>query len=74
MSKYGRFQKRLAEIRNRYNTRVFSFPMGIFLLAMEIIIRASKWVVGGERWQTGIQISPVRAYMDDLTLVTTTVP
>ena len=41
---------------------------------MEIIIRASKWVVGGERRQDGMRLTPIRAYMDDMTLVTATVP
>ena len=45
-----------------------------FTMAMEIIIRASKWVVGGERCQDGTHLTPIRAYMDDITLVTTTVP
>ena len=43
-------------------------------MAMEIIIRASKWVVGGERRQDGMHLTPIRTYMDDMTLVTTTVP
>ena len=45
-----------------------------FTMAMEIIIRASKWVVGGERRQDVMRLTPIRAYMDDMTLVTTTVP
>jgi len=45
-----------------------------FTMAMEIIIRASKWVVGGERCQDGMHLTPIRAYKDDMTLVTTTVP
>ena len=36
-----------------------------FTMAMEIIIRASKWVVGGERRQDGMRFTPIRAYMDD---------
>jgi len=44
-----------------------------FTVAMEIIIRASKWVVSGERRQDGMHLTPVRAYMDDMTLVTATV-
>lgn len=36
--------------------------------------RASKWVVGGERQQNGMHLPSVRAYMDDMTLVTATVP
>jgi len=46
----------------------------VFTMAMEIIIRASKWVVGGERHQDGMRLTPIRAYMDDMTLVTTTLP
>ncbi len=45
-----------------------------FTMAMEIIIRASKWVVGGERLQCNQRLPPIRAYMDDLTTLTTTVP
>lgn len=45
-----------------------------FTMAMEIIIRASKWVVGGERLQCNQRLPPIRAYMDVLTPLTTTVP
>ncbi len=45
-----------------------------FTMAMEIIIRASKWVVGGERLQCNQRLPPIRAYMEDLTTLTTTVP
>ena len=48
------------------------YPLA-FTMAMEIIIRASKWVVGGERHQDGICLTLTRAYMDDMMLVTTTV-
>jgi len=41
---------------------------------MEIIVRASKWVVGGERRQDGMRLTPIRGYMDDMTFMTTTVP
>ena len=44
-----------------------------FTMVMEIIIRASKWVVGGERRQDGMRLTPINAYMDDMMLVTTTV-
>uniref|UniRef100_A0A3B1JD36 Reverse transcriptase domain-containing protein n=1 Tax=Astyanax mexicanus TaxID=7994 RepID=A0A3B1JD36_ASTMX len=44
-----------------------------FTMAMEVIIRASKWVVGGERLQSGHRLPPIRAYMDDLTTLTSTV-
>uniref|UniRef100_A0A3B1K6T8 Reverse transcriptase domain-containing protein n=1 Tax=Astyanax mexicanus TaxID=7994 RepID=A0A3B1K6T8_ASTMX len=45
-----------------------------FTMAMEVIIRASKWVVGGERLHDGTRLPPVRAFMDDMTTLTTTVP
>jgi len=44
-----------------------------FTMAMEIIITASKLVVGGEKCQDGMHLTPIRAYMDDMTLVTATV-
>ncbi|KAM4567620.1 uncharacterized protein V3H82_011871 [Fundulus diaphanus] len=43
-----------------------------FTLAMEVIIRASRWVVGGQRIRPGLRLPPVRAYMDDLTTLTVT--
>ncbi|TWW73418.1 hypothetical protein D4764_15G0008120 [Takifugu flavidus] len=43
-----------------------------FTMAMEVIIRASRWVVGGERTTDGIRLPPIRAYMDDMTTLTTT--
>lgn len=45
-----------------------------FTMAMEVIIRDSKWVVGGERLTSEIRLPPIRAYMDDMTTMTTTVP
>lgn len=45
-----------------------------FTMAMEVIIRASKWVVGGERLHNGTRLPPIRAFMDDMTTLTTTVP
>ncbi len=44
-----------------------------FTMAMELIIRASKWVVGGERLQSGQRLPPIRAYMDDMTTLTSTI-
>ncbi|TWW73490.1 hypothetical protein D4764_15G0008840 [Takifugu flavidus] len=41
-------------------------------MAMELIIRASCWVVGGERLKNGLRLPPIRAYMDDMTTITTT--
>ncbi|KAJ8016034.1 hypothetical protein DPEC_G00002940 [Dallia pectoralis] len=43
-----------------------------FTMAMEVIIRASRWVVGGEKTKNGIRLPPIRAYMDDMTTLTTT--
>ncbi len=43
-----------------------------FTMAMEVIIRASRWVVGGQRTKDGIWLPPIRAYMDDMTTLTTT--
>ncbi|KAL7833600.1 hypothetical protein AOLI_G00285600 [Acnodon oligacanthus] len=43
-----------------------------FIMAIEIIIRASRWVVGGERTKNGIRLPSIRAYMDDMTTLTTT--
>jgi len=61
------------EARNRHYGRVYDISPLAFTMAMEII-RASKWVVGGERRQDGMRLTPIRAYMDDMTLVTSTVP
>jgi len=36
-----------------------------FTMAMEIIIRASIWVVGGERLASGMLLPQIRAYTDD---------
>ncbi len=43
-----------------------------FTMAMELIIRASRWVVGGERLKSGLRLPPIRAYMDDMTTITMT--
>ncbi len=40
---------------------------------MELIIQASKWVVGGERLQSGQRLPLIRAYMDDMTTLTSTI-
>ncbi|CAM4720493.1 unnamed protein product [Leuciscus chuanchicus] len=44
-----------------------------FTMAMEMIIRASRWVVGGERRKDGQRLPPIRAYMDDMTTLTSTI-
>ncbi|KAJ8417382.1 hypothetical protein AAFF_G00286090 [Aldrovandia affinis] len=41
-------------------------------MAMEVIIRASKWVVGSEQTKNGLCLPPIQAYMDDMTTLTTT--
>lgn len=38
-----------------------------FLMAMELIIHASRWVLGGERIRNGLRLLPIRSYMDDTT-------
>ena len=45
-----------------------------FTMAMEVIIRASRWVVGGQQLKAGLRLPPIRAYMDDMTTLTTTMP
>lgn len=45
-----------------------------FVMAMELVIRESRWVVGGERTKSGLRLPPIRAYMDDMTVITTTKP
>ncbi len=42
-------------------------------IAMEVIICASKWVIGEERLQLGLQLLPICAYMDDITTLTLTI-
>jgi len=37
-------------------------------------LEKNSWVVGRERRQDGKRLTPIRAYMDYMTLVTTTVP
>ena len=41
-------------------------------MAMEVIIRASKWVGRGEGLQDGTRLPPIQAYMDDMTTLTKT--
>lgn len=43
-----------------------------FTLAMELIIRASRWVDGEERLNSGLRLPPIRLYLDDMTILTTT--
>lgn len=46
----------------------------VFTMAMEVIICASRWVVGGLKLKAGLAPTPppIRAYMDDMTILTTT--
>ena len=41
---------------------------------MEVIIRALKWVVGEEKLQGGPCLPPIRAFMDNITTMTSTTP
>lgn len=43
-------------------------------MAMEVIICVSWWVVGGVQLQPGLRLPPIRAYMDDMTTLTPTLP
>lgn len=43
-----------------------------FTMAMEVIIQASWWVVGREKFKPGLRLPPTTAYMDDMTTLTTT--
>ena len=45
-----------------------------FTVAMEVVIRASKWVVGRERLQGGLRLPPIRVLMDGITTMTSTAP
>jgi len=44
-----------------------------FTMAVEVIMRASRWVVGGKRLASGMRLPPIKAYMDDMTTMITTV-
>lgn len=44
----------------------------VFTMAVEVIIRASKWVVGGDQTRVELRIPPIRAYMDDMITLATT--
>lgn len=44
-----------------------------FTMAMEIISQASKWTVGGQRVSSGLSLPPLRAYLNDITTLTTTI-
>lgn len=43
-----------------------------FTMAMELIIRESQWVVGGDCLENGLHLPPIRVYMDDMMTLTTT--
>lgn len=42
-----------------------------FTIAMEEIIKASKWVVGGERLHGRVHLQPIRACLNKITTITT---
>ncbi len=43
-----------------------------FTMEMDVIIKVSKWVVGSKQPKFGVHLTPVKAYMDDITTLTTT--
>ena len=45
-----------------------------FTMAMEVIIRASNWLVAGELQRSGFRLIPISNFMDDMTTLTTTAP
>ncbi|KAI2667638.1 Retrovirus-related Pol polyprotein from type-2 retrotransposable element R2DM [Labeo rohita] len=63
----------MAIIGSGNNGRVYHLPSSLYHGNGSRIIRASKWVVGGERLQSGQCLSPIRAYMDDMTTLTSTI-
>jgi len=44
-----------------------------FTMAMEVIIRASTWFVGGEHLASRVRQPLIRAYIDEMTTMTWTV-
>lgn len=52
-----------------HNGRMYHLPIS-FTMATEVIIKASKWVVGSERLTSGVCLPPTRAYMDGMTTIT----
>ncbi len=44
----------------------------VFTMAMEVILWASQWFVGGEKINPELWLPPIRAYMDYMTSLTTT--
>lgn len=52
-------------------------PLFYFFLAMgamDVIVRASNWILEGVELLSGEQPPPVRTYMHDMTTITTTTP
>lgn len=43
-----------------------------FTMEMDVIIKVSKWVVGSKQPKSRVHLTPVKAYMDDITTLTTT--
>lgn len=44
------------------------------LMKSYFIIRASRWALGGQRLNSDFRLSPLKAYMDNITTLTTMVP
>ena len=61
----------MAAPRSRHHGRLYNLTLA-FTMAMEVIIRASRWVMGGEQTKNGIRLPTIGAYMHDMTNLTTT--
>lgn len=48
--------------------------MILFALAMNLVIKSAEMECGGPLSKSGVWQPPIRAYMDDLTITTTSVP
>lgn len=68
----SRLHYNMEALGSRHHGRLHTVSPLIFTMAMEVIMRASKWVVGGERTRAGLRLPPIRAYMDDMTTLTST--
>lgn len=70
VSKFSRFYNRLAKLEMDIMAGCTISPLAL-TMTMEVNIRPSKWVVGGERHQNRMHLPPVRTYMNDMTWVAT---
>ncbi len=62
----------MAALEGRHHGWLEITPLA-FTMATEVIIRASKWVVGGEQTEAGVHLPLIRACMDNMTTLTTMV-